>query len=71
LNALIIYYLKFNKMEFYNHRNKEIEYESVRHIQELNSITPIRERNKLPYKPHIKRSVGEYYPTKEDRVKVS
>ncbi len=58
-------------MEFYNHYKKDQEYLPVRHIQELNSITPIRERNKLPYKPHIKRSVGEYYPTKEDRVKVS
>jgi hypothetical protein len=57
-------------MEFYNHYIKDKEYHSIRSTQELNSISPKRERSKLPYKPHIKRSVGEYYPTKEDRVKV-
>ena len=57
-------------MEFYNSYQKEQEYTRIRQIQAINSISPKPENNKLPYKPHIKRSVGEYYPTKEDRVKV-
>ena len=57
-------------MEFYNSYLKNITPQRVRHIQEINSITYKPESYKLPYKPHIKRSVGEYYPTIEDRVKV-
>ena len=58
-------------MDSFKDYKSHSEGKTYRHHQELASMTPRREEDKLPYKPHIKRSVGEYYPTKEDRVKVN
>lgn len=44
---------------------------TFRHFQEVyrNSTNPLQDR--YPYKPHVKRSVGEYFPTVQDRVDVN
>jgi len=56
-------------MEVYNQINHEMKPVRIRYLHEINNMTPKKESSKLPYKPHIKRSVGEYYPTLEDRIK--
>ena len=57
-------------METYNDFNKQTATMPHRRWQELDKMTPKRQEDKLPYKAHIKRSVGEYYPTREDRLNV-
>jgi hypothetical protein len=50
---------------------ENIQYKSWRHYQDILDISRKPENCLFPYKAHIKRGVGEYYPTREDRVKVT
>lgn len=50
-------------------RNHE-KYSSFRQFQEKNSLDRLDELYKLPYKPTTKKSVGEYYPTIDQRLDV-
>lgn len=57
-------------MDSYKSYQRSLDQITWRRTQELKSMTPIKHEKKLPYRPHIKRSVGEYYPTIENRIDV-